>query len=87
MPKPQQPSTGPISPPANTRPYREPWAFGDKLTITTDERVMTFKQIGWHGQTGAFYSLDEDPSFHEPGSFSPLWVLVHNEPSPDGDAA
>jgi hypothetical protein len=73
-------------PPPNTRPHRRAHEPGDELTITTDERVMAFRQIGWHGQTGAFYALDEDPSFHEPGSFGPLWILVHNEPRVDGAA-
>jgi len=50
------------------------------MNIVAAGQSMTFRQVGWHGQTGAFYSLDEDPSRHEPGSFGPLWILAHNEP-------
>ncbi|MEU0710933.1 hypothetical protein ABZ508_26580 [Streptomyces lavendulocolor] len=48
-------------------------------TVTLD-RNQLWRQVGWHGQTGAFYALDEKPADHEPGSFGPLWVLVDSEP-------
>lgn len=31
------------------------------------------EQVGWLGQTGRVYRLDEDPSQTESGSFSPLY--------------
>lgn len=61
------------------RPHRAACEPGDELHIVADGRSMTFRQIGWHGQSGAFYALDEDPSLYEPGSFGPLWILAHNE--------
>lgn len=33
------------------------------------------QQIGWLGQTGEVYRLDEPPTAHtEPGSFGPLYI-------------
>lgn len=64
-----------IAPP-NTRPYRLASAPGDELTFDGYGNRHTFRQIGWHGQSGALYALGEDPSAHEPGSFSPLWLCV-----------
>lgn len=71
-----------LTPPPNVRPYHPAHLPGDErvtFTLDTDQR-QTWRQIGWHGQSGAFYALGEDPSRHEPGSFSPLWLLVENEP-------
>jgi len=73
------------TPPSNERPYRLASAEGDELNIVAAGRSMAFRQVGWHGQTGAFYSLDEDPSRHEPGSFGPLWILAHNDPIVEAD--
>lgn len=82
------PLTAVTTPPADKRPYRLASATGDELHLIADGKSMTFRQVGWHGQTGAFYSLDEDPSRHEPGSFGPLWILVFSEPviEPDEEA-
>jgi hypothetical protein len=44
-----------------------------------ENKRQVWRQVGWHGQSGAFYSLSEDPKPHEPGSYSPLWVLIENE--------
>lgn len=66
--------------PPDKRPYRLASAPGDELEFTGYGNRHTFRQIGWHGQTGAFYSLSEDPSKHEPGSFSPIWLPVDTEP-------
>ncbi|WP_329131495.1 hypothetical protein OG552_10350 [Streptomyces sp. NBC_01476] len=72
--------------PPNTRPYRRESETGAEMRTMTLDAEQTWRQIGWHGQTGAFYALDEKPSDHEPGSFGPLWVLVDNEPPmPDED--
>lgn len=65
--------------PLDRRPYRAPHASGPEMTTYTLEGTQTWRQVGWHGGSGAFYSLDEDPKPHEPGSFSPLWVLIGNE--------
>lgn len=65
--------------PANERPYRESSAHGGQRLTYTPARSQLWRQVGWHGQTGAFYTLDEDPSLYEPGSFSPLWVLVADD--------
>lgn len=76
------------TPPEDRRPYRrasEP--SGSEMRTHTLDATQTWRQIGWHGQTGAFYALDEKHSDHEPGSWGPLWILVDNEPPilPDDD--
>lgn len=69
------------TPPTDTRPYRRASeSGGSEMRTHTLEANQLWRQIGWHGQTGAFYALDEKPSDHEPGSWSPLWILVDNEP-------
>lgn len=70
----------PKPPPVDRRPYRGQHETGTEMRTVTASADQVWRQIGWHGQSGAFYSLGEDPSFHEPGSFSPLWLLVDNEP-------
>lgn len=40
---------------------------------------VIWRQVGWIGQTGQFYALDEDPSRTERGSFAPLWREVSCE--------
>ncbi|MEU0665728.1 hypothetical protein ABZ506_07155 [Streptomyces lavendulocolor] len=70
----------PTVPPANTRPYRRLSEAGPEMRTVTLDRNQLWRQVGWHGQTGAFYALDEKPADHEPGSFGPLWVLVDSEP-------
>ncbi|MGA4875837.1 hypothetical protein [Streptomyces lydicamycinicus] len=69
------------TPPHDTRPYRRASeATGSEMRTHTLDREQRWSQIGWHGQTGAFYALDEKPAHHEPGSYSPLWILVDNDP-------
>lgn len=34
------------------------------------------QQVGWRGQSGAFYPMGSDPSKTEPGSFAPMFVVV-----------
>lgn len=74
----------PTTAPEDTRPYRRASESGG-ATLHTQSKgtVQTWRQIGWHGQTGAFYSLDERPVDHEPGSFEPLWILTDSEDLPD----
>ena len=43
-----------------------------------DKRVV-FRQIGWQGQTGRFYTMDENPKLTEPGSFTPMYIQVMPE--------
>lgn len=48
-------------------------------TIDGDQ---TWAQVGWIGQSGLTYGLDEP--INEPGSFAPLWLLIENSaPVPD----
>lgn len=68
------------TPPKDHRPYRRLSETGPEMRTHTLDSNQLWRQVGWHGQTGAFYALDEKPSNHEPGSFAPLWVLVDNEP-------
>lgn len=78
----------PTTAPADRRPYRQAHESGGSTMRThTLDAAQTWRQIGWHGQTGAFYALDEKPADHEPGSWGPLWILVDNEPPilPDED--
>lgn len=71
----------PTTPPPDARPYRRASEGGgaEMRTMTPDTNQL-WRQIGWHGQTGAFYAFDEKPSDHEPGSYEPLWILADNEP-------
>jgi hypothetical protein len=59
--------------PTNERPYHQANQTGDEMRLwTTNYYLHRFRQIGWHGHSGAFYALDEDPSRHEPAGFAPL---------------
>jgi hypothetical protein len=66
--------------PANVRPYRRLSATGPEMRTATLNANQLWRQVGWLGQTGAFYAYDERPSEHEGGSFGPLWALVDNDP-------
>lgn len=35
-----------------------------------------YAQVGWLGQTGGVYGLDEHPSDSEPGGFTPLYIQI-----------
>lgn len=61
--------------PPDIRPYRAQSAGGPERVCGQGNQTV-LRQIGWHGQSGAFYALDEDPSKHELGSFSPLYIEV-----------
>ena len=43
-----------------------------------DKRVI-FRKVGWLGQTGRFYTNEENPAPSEPGSFSPVYVQIAPE--------
>lgn len=79
----------PTTAPTDTRPYRRASdPSGSEMRTHTLTAQQTWRQIGWHGQTGAFYALGEKPANHEPGSYAPLWILVDNEPTdPEEPAA
>lgn len=66
--------------PANVRPNRKRSDPGPEVTYVADDVSYTLRQIGWHGQSGAFYALDEEPSLAEPGSFTPLYFVAHADP-------
>ncbi|MFI8360751.1 hypothetical protein ACIGD1_11385 [Streptomyces sp. NPDC085612] len=74
------------------RPHRALYATGPELVVTTDTHRLDLRQVGWIGQTGAFYGLDEDPlgDGYERGSISPLYFPAHadrlDDLEPDGDA-
>lgn len=69
--------------PPDHRPYRPAHLTANERTTRTDTHRQTWRQIGWHGQSGAFYTIGEDPTQYESASFSPLWLLVENEPIDD----
>ena len=71
---------GDLRAPADRRPYRRASEDGPETKLRTDTHNVWFRQIGWHGQSGAFYAFDEDPSKHEPGSFGPVWIEVESSP-------
>lgn len=73
-------SGGRRTPPPDTRPYRYQHESGVQMRTMTLQGNQTWRQVGWHGQSGAFYALDERPADHEPGSYAPLWQLIENEP-------
>lgn len=67
--------------PTNERPYHQANQTGDEMRLwTTNSYLHRFRQIGWHGHSGAFYSLGEDPSRHEPAGFAPLWLAIESAP-------
>lgn len=65
--------------PVDRRPYRRQSEHGPEKTTRTDTARQVWRQVGWIGQSGAFYALDERPSLTERGSFSPLWFIAHAE--------
>lgn len=66
----------------DVRPNRKRSDSGPEMVFDKDGIRHTMRQVGWLGQTGAFYSLDEDPKPTEPGSFGPLWFTAHAEKLP-----
>jgi len=56
------------------------WINNTDLFVNSEEKDpdkrIIFRQVGWLGQTGAFYKLDEDPSLTERGGFSPMYIQI-----------
>ncbi|MGI5153609.1 hypothetical protein [Microbispora sp. CA-102843] len=77
--------------PEDRRPYRRQSEPGETKTVintSPDGRRwrLDLRQVGWHGQSGAFYALGESPHLYETGSYSPLWLIAHaDEIDEDGN--
>jgi len=66
------------------RPNRPLSASGHEQTVIDEwcdgrRYRLVLRQVGWIGQTGDFYTLDEDPSPTERGSFQPLLIIAHSD--------
>jgi hypothetical protein len=67
-----------------SRPNRPMHADGHEQVVISEwsdgrRYSLTLRQVGWIGQSGDFYGLDENPAPTEPGSFSPLWFVAHED--------
>lgn len=69
---------GTTTTPPDRRPYRRMCDPGaERNTLSPDgARRQLWRQVGWQGQTGALYSLDERPQDYERGSYAPMFVMV-----------
>ncbi|WP_055477595.1 hypothetical protein [Sphaerimonospora mesophila] len=68
--------------PEDRRPYRGQHEPGEERTVTHvhsngETYRMVLRQVGWHGQSGAFYALGESPHLYETGSYQALWIIAH----------
>jgi hypothetical protein len=64
------------------QPLNQPLGGSHTIT-TTDGRRQTWRQYGWIDDHGRMYDLYEpSPRTYQVTSYSPLWVLVENEPTP-----
>ncbi|MGA5009027.1 hypothetical protein ACPCDX_29065 [Streptomyces koyangensis] len=68
-----------LPPPPNRRPHRKMHEPGHTLIVTTDAYRHDLRQVGHLGQSGAFYSLDENPMLHEAGGWAPLYFIPHSD--------
>jgi hypothetical protein len=66
--------------PPEQRPSCHAGVGGDELLVEADGVRRMFRQVGWHGHSGTFYALGENPALYESGAFAPLWILVYAEP-------
>ena len=66
------------------RPNRKQSAEGPEWVVFTDSSSYrsTLRQVGWIGQSGDFYVLDDTAVASEAGSFRPLWFVVETEKVP-----
>jgi hypothetical protein len=69
------------------RPHRPMSAEGPEQVLWAKDgtRDYVLRQVGWIGQSGAFYSLDEDPALTKRGGFSPLLFIAHSDAREVGD--
>jgi hypothetical protein len=52
-----------------------------KRTLSLDGQIQQlWAQVGWLGQTGAVYGMDDKPSLTERGGWAPLWMMIESEP-------
>lgn len=51
----------------------------DGELVVNEDPFTTFRQVGWLGQTGRFYSLEEVVEQTEPGGFSPVYIQTRPE--------
>lgn len=65
--------------PPSRRPYRWMSETGPVLTVQTDTSRLYLRQVGWIGQSGAFYSLDETHTKYERGGVAPLYFPAHSD--------
>lgn len=75
---------GSMPAPPDRRPYRRMSESGTEETAYQVDKTgrvtrLVYRQIGWLGQSGAFYAIGggADPMQHEPGSFAPIWAIAH----------
>jgi hypothetical protein len=58
-------------------------AADERIAVHTspDGRMWryTLCQVGWRGQSGAFYELGNVPYGRERGGFSPMWIIAHTD--------
>lgn len=59
--------------------FLNPSRSHQQFVTTTSDDVQTWQQVGWLGQTGRVYSLDERPQATERGGFKPLWIQAHSD--------
>jgi hypothetical protein len=59
------------------------WINDTDLLVNPGEddpnKRIVFRQVGWLGQTGELYAMDEDPTPTEPGSFGPIYHQIAPE--------
>jgi hypothetical protein len=57
------------------------WLNQTDLCIEKDGERLMFRQVGWLGQTGNFYKLDNPgvTSSGEPGGFSPIYIQIESD--------
>jgi len=64
--------------------YRGPILSTSKTKTERNTKTVdgdqVWRQVGWLGQTGRVYSLDEKPWDTEPGGYAKLWILSYDEP-------
>lgn len=53
------------------------WINNTDLLIEGKDGInVTFRKVGWLGQSGRFYTNEENPAPTEPGSFSPVYIEI-----------